>query len=197
MKKILFAVLLSVGVAAPVFAASGIDPTYPIATSNRNVWYLFQQYQVMLEEIDKSVTKDNMGTLPQDAARWVSYIDQMRNYTAYWQSVMYIDQPVTHGKAWELGDPLSPECTFKDNLSACDLMAMVGSSRDELALSGSGDLPMHLSPGDLTRQQQYWDTMAGFINDFMMSPGGHGTDEPITNAEERLGLNPGFDTEAQ
>lgn len=192
MKKYLFVVALSAAIALPALAAPGIEPIYPIGTSNRNVWFLFQQYQIMMEEIDRSVTKDNMGTLPQDAARWLSYIDGMRKYTDYWQSQAYLDLPVTHGRSWELGDPLNPACDFKDNIAACDLMAMVADSRDELALSGSGDLPMHLSFADLMRQQQYWSAMEGFITQFMqvVQP----LDEPVTNAEERLGLKPGFES---
>lgn len=168
----------------------GIDPNYPTTVANQNVWKMYSDYQIMLEEMDKSVTKQNAGTLTHDAARWQSYIDAMRLYVAYWQSQQFLDLPVTHGRNWDISDPLNPPCEFKDNTATCELMALVVSARDELVLSSSAGLPVHLYPSDLARQQSYWAAMEGYIQ-FMLanSP----LDEPVTAAEENLGLKPGFD----
>ena len=75
---------------------------------------------------------------------------------------------------------------------ACDLGTLIINARDELTVSASAkDLPMHLLPADLARQQSYWSTMRDFITTFMqvIQP----LDEPVTAAEEALGLEPGFD----
>lgn len=168
----------------------GLDPTYPTRVSNQNVWKMYADYQIMLEEMDKSVTKQNAGTLSHDAARWQAYISGMRSYVAYWQTQQFLDLPVTHGRDWDVSDPLNPPCTFKDNTSTCELMALVVSARDELVLSASAGIPVHLYPADLTRQEQYWTAMEGYITYMQQnSP----LDEPVTAAEENLGLKPGFD----
>lgn len=174
--------------------SKGIDPDYPTMVSNQNVWYTFQQYQIWLEEIDKSISKKNAGTLSHDAERWRTYINSLRGYWVYWQSQSFSDYPVTHGRDWDLTEPLDVRCEFKDNIAACELMALVINARDELALSASAGLPMHAYPADYQRQQSYWVSMEGYI-DFMLanSP----LDEPVTSAEENLGLKPGFDKSAQ
>lgn len=168
----------------------GLDPTYPTRVSNQNVWKMYSDYQIILEEIDKSVTKQNAGTLSHDAVRWQGYIAGMRSYVAYWQTQQFLDLPVTHGRDWDVSDPLNPPCTFKDNTATCELMALVVSARDELVLSSSAGIPVHLYPADLARQEQYWQAMEGYITYMQQnSP----LDEPVTAAEENLGLKPGFD----
>lgn len=170
----------------------GIDPNYPTIVSNQNIWKMYSDYQLMLEEMDKSLTKSNAGLLTHDATRWQTYLLHFRNYTSYWQGHSFLDLPVTHGRDWDITDPLNPPCDFKDNTSACELMALIVGARDELVLSASSELPMHLYPADLLRQQTYWDAAEGYIN-FMTtnSP----LDQPVTAAEENLGLVPGFDAE--
>ena len=172
----------------------GIDPSYPTVVSNSNVWNLYHQYQVAIEEVDKSLSKNNAGMLTHDATRWQAYIDNWRAYTAYMQSQSFLDMPVTHGRNWDISDPLNPPCEFKDNVNACEYMSLLVTARDELILSASAELPMHLYPADLTRQQALWTAMEGFLV-FMMnnSP----LDEPVTAAEENLGLKPGFDHTGQ
>lgn len=186
------AVMFGTG-SAGVFAQAtpkGIDPVFPTTVSNSNVWKIYHDYQVMIEEIDKSVTKGNAGTLSHDATRWRAYLNGFRAYTAYWQTQAFLDMPVSHGRNWDIADPLNPPCEFKDNTAACELMALVVTARDELILSASAELPMHLYGQDLTRQQSYWDAMEGYIG-FMET--NTPMDEPITAAEENLGLKPGFD----
>ena len=172
----------------------GIDPDYPATISNQNIWYTYQQYQVMLEEIDKSISKKNAGTLTHDATRWKSYIASLRSYWTYWQSQSFADYPVTHGRNWNLTAPLELTCDFKDNISSCEMMALIINARDELALSASAELPMHSYPADMTRQESFWASMEGYI-DFMLS--NNPLDEPVTAAEENLGLKPGFDKGAE
>ena len=188
------AVTLSLGVMAQQApTARGINPDYPAMISNQNVWNLYQQYQYMIEEIDKSVTRGNAGLLSHDAARWLSYINGMRAYVGYWASQSFIDFPVTHGRDWNLTGPLNPACDFKSNLAACEMMALAVGARDELALSASANLPIHLYPADAQRQEDYWKAMEGYIGYMAAnSP----LDQPVTAAEERLGLKPGFDTPA-
>lgn len=180
--------LYGMAMAAPTPA--GIDPVYPTTVSNQNIWKMYSDYQLMLEEMDKSLTKSNAGMLTHDATRWLAYINHLRAYTVYWQGHAFLDLPVTHGRNWDISDALNPPCNFKDNTSACELMALVIGARDELVLSASGELPMHLYPADLSRQQGLWDAMEGYIA-FMLanSP----LDQPVTAAEESLGLTPGFD----
>ena len=170
-------------------AKSGVEPVYPIATKNRNIANLYHQYQIFLEEMALSLTRETVGTLPQDAERWKSYIDSMRSYISFWQTQLFLDLPVTHGRAWELTEPLPVRCEFKDNVAVCDLQALVVDARDELALSASSTLPMHLLPADLQRQTEYWNAMEGFIDQFMLIV--QPLDEPATAAEELLGLEPG------
>ena len=170
--------------------ARGIDPNYPTMVSNQNIWYTYQQYQVMLEEIDKSISKGNAGTLSHDADRWNSYLASLRNYWTYWQSQSFTDYPVTHGRDWEVSGPLPLTCDFKDNISTCELMALVINARDELVLSASAELPMHAYPSDMSRQETYWSSMEGYISFMQMN---NPLDEPVTAAEENLGLQPGFD----
>jgi len=173
-------------------AQTGIDPVYPAVTGNMNVRFIYERYQVFLEEIDKSITKGAPGTLSHDADRWLSYISGLEAYTDYWQAKNFIDWPVTHGKNYELANPLEPDCEFKSNQGACDLATLIVNARDEMVVSASAhDIPMHLLPADLLRQQSYWATMRDFIVTFMqvVQP----LDEPVTAAEESLGTEPGFD----
>lgn len=194
MKTILFAVLLAIPVMGFAQDTRGIDPNYPTIVSNQNIWKMYSDYQLMIEEMDKSLTKSNAGMLTHDATRWQTYIDHFRNYVAYWQGHAFLDLPVTHGRDWDITNPLNPPCDFKDNTSACELMALVIGARDELILSASAELPMHLYPADLARQHMYWAAAEGYIG-FMTanSP----LDQPVTAAEENLGLVPGFDTPTQ
>ena len=124
-------------------SSKGIDPNYPTTVKNQNIWKLYTDYQMMLEEIDKSVTKKNAGMLSHDAVRWQSYIAGFRAYTGYWQGKAFLDMPVTHGRNWDISDPLDLSCDFKDNTAACELMALLVSARDELVLSASAELPLH------------------------------------------------------
>ena len=176
------------------FGAMAIEPVYPAATKNSNLWWIYQKYQNMIEEIDRSLTKSTAGALSHDATRWRTYISEISNYVVYWQSQAYLDYPVTFGKDWTVGDPLSPDCDFKSNLSACELMALVANARDELVTSASANIPLHLYPADLTRQESYWSAMLGYI-DFIESMGT--IDEPVTAAEANLGMKPGDEPPAQ
>lgn len=175
-------------------ASTGIEPVYPIQTGNLNVRFVYEQYQVFLEEVAHSITSGAPATLSHDADRWLSYISALRAYTTYWQGKLFLDWPVTHGKNYELGSPLEPTCTFKSNQAACDLATLVINARDELVVSATAkDLPMHFLPQDLARQQSYWTSMEDFINEFMLVV--QPLDEPVTAAEEALGLEPGFKAE--
>ena len=190
----LIAAIMAIPGTAMTQEVRGIDPNYPTQVSNQNIWYTYQQYQVMLEEIDKSISKSNAGTLTHDSTRWKSYLSSLRSYWAYWQSQSFSDYPVTHGRDWDVGDPLPLTCDFKDNISTCELMALVINARDELVLSASAELPMHAYPADMGRQEMYWKQMEGYV-DFMMA--NNPLDEPVTAAEENLGLQPGFDKTSQ
>lgn len=196
MKKLLHSAVLAAAISTPLMplqssAATGIDPVYPTIISNMNIWHAYTQYQIMLEEIARSISKKNPGLLSHDAVRWESYINAIRSEFDYWQSTAFIDFPVTHGRDWELVGPLDLTCDFKDAPSVCQLMALVVNARDELALSTSAELPMHLYPADRARQDQYWNAMLGYIT-YLQTSGP--LDEPVTAAEERLGLVPGFDS---
>jgi len=194
MKKIP-ALALAVAMTAPVLA-EGIEPIYPMQTGNLNVRYIYEQYQVMLEEIGLSVSQGAAGTVSHDADRWKSYITGLVSYTAYWQSKAMIDWPVTHGRTYELDGPIDVGCDFKSNQAVCDLSALVISARDEIVVSASAkDIPMHMLPADLTRQQAYWGAMVDFIDQFMLVV--QPLDEPITSAQEALGLPLGGTPKAQ
>lgn len=172
------------------FGAQAVEPTYPMMTGNLNVRYVYEQYQVVLDEISNSVSQGAAGTLSHDADRWKSYIAALKSYTDYWQSVAMIDWPVTHGKDYQLDDPISVTCEFKSNQSVCDLGSLIVNARDELVVSASAkDIPMHMLPADLARQQSYWSTITQYIDQFMLVV--QPLDEPVTAAKEALGMDPG------
>lgn len=186
MMPVLFGLLTVLPAAAQT--QQGMDPQYPTTVSNSNIWKLYQDYQVMIEEIDKALSKSNSGLLSHDATRWNSYIANMRKYVSYWEGQAFLDLPVTHGRDWPITGPLNPPCDFKDNTSVCELQALLIGARDELVLSASAELPMHLYPQDQTRQATYWTAAEGYIA-FLIEQGS--IDEPVTAAEENLGLTPG------
>lgn len=169
--------------------SGGVEPTYPITVKNMNVGKYYADYQIMLEEISQSVSKKNAGMLGHDALRWKSYTNGIRSEIAFWKTQAFLDLPVTHGVPDELGDPLDPECSFKDNSSVCQLLKVVSAARNELVLSSSADIPMALYPADEARQLALLDAMDGYI-DHMSN--GTPLDEPFTAAEERAGVTPPY-----
>lgn len=186
MKNIILGAVLAVA----SFSALAIDPTYPVESKNMNVRTIYERYQMMLEEIGNSVTHGTIGTSPHDATRWKSYLAGLASYMTYWQGENIADWPVTHGRRYQLGDPLTVSCSFKDNLASCDLIDIVSNARDELVVSASSTgMPMHLLPDDLRRQQDAWSMMTGFIDQYMLVV--QPLDEPVTSAQEALGLDPG------
>lgn len=188
MKRYLIGVVLLVAGAAN--AQTGIDPVYPAVTGNMNVRFIYENYQLFSEEVALSITKGAPGTLSHDSDRWLSYIAALEAYAVYWQSKNTLDWPVTHGKNYELDNPIDTECEFKSNQAACDLATLIANARDELVISASAhDMPMHLLPADLARQQSYWNAMRDFITTFMLVV--QPLDGPVTSAEESLGLTPG------
>ena len=160
------------------------DFTYPVTTSNLNIRSLYEDYQQMLTEINNSLSKSTIGTAKADADRWLSYVEGVRSYLNYYQSVSPIDWPVTKGRTYGLKDPVYPEYKFKENTGVQDLIDLVVNARDELAISASSGLPMGLYPADIDRQFTYLDAMEGFINKFLLviQP----LDQPITSAQEIL-----------
>lgn len=193
MKKYLIGMSL-LAASSVAIASEGLEPVYPAQTGNLNVRYVFEQYQIMLEEVSLSVSHGAAGTVSHDADRWKSYINGLQSYTTYWQSKAIIDWPVTHGRTYALDNPVSVSCEFKSNQAVCDLAALIVSAREELVVSASAkDLPMHMLPADLTRQQSYWTAMIDFIDQFMLVV--QPLDEPVTSAEEALGLTPGEQAE--
>jgi hypothetical protein len=139
------------------------------------------------------VTHGTVGTVSHDADRWKSYINGLAAYTGYWQSKAMADWPVTHGRTYSLDDPLTVACDFKSNLGSCDLADLVINARNELVVSASSTgLPMHLFPDDLRRQQDAWTMMTDFIDQYMLVV--QPLDEPVTAAEEALGITPADST---
>jgi len=165
------------------------QPTYPVVTSNMQVRSLYESYQQMLEEINNSLSKSTIGTLEADAGRWLSYVSSARSYSEYFQSIAMLDLPVTKGRLYELKNPIYPDLKFKENVAVQDLIDIVVGARDELVVSASAGIPMHLFPADLERQQSYWDAMQGLIEKYLLVV--QPLDQPVTSAMENLGLDPG------
>ena len=162
------------------------EPSYPVSTKNMQIWHMFQGYQHWLVEIEASTSKKGPEATPPDIERWNQNIAAMNNIMDTFNKMPPPDWAATHGRRYELTDPIYPTYEFKENLGVQTFIDMVSNARDELALSDSNDKPMHLTVHDEKRQRQYLTDMTTWITSFLEVT--QPIDGPVTAALDALVL---------